>query len=179
MNTKMSRLGRRGAGALLIAVMAATVGACAGTPRMPAWAEHLFPVRNTPPDSPEQRELATHNEAASYLTYQAERHRVLSAQDSLGRSIKLISIADTRAMQRAVHSLAPLGSDITEAKVALELNGFDCAWEGLPKKRLHCDVTKEVPEPRQWDIKIACQRTAVSEISVVPASPAYTPSYVR
>lgn len=179
MNTKMSRLGRRSAGALLIALMVTTLGGCAGASRMPAWVEHVFPMQGTPPDSPEQREVATHNEAASYLAYQAERHRVLAAQDKLSRRIKLVSIADTKAMQETVRSLVPLGSDIADAKVALELNGFECAWEGWRKKRLRCDVAKEAPAPRQWDIKIACQRTAVSEITVSLVSPVYAPSYTR
>lgn len=164
------------ASAILVTAMTAALGGCAGATRMPAWVEHVFPMRGTPPDSPEQREVATYNEAASYLVYQAERHRVLNTQDDPGPGAKLVSIADTNAMRQAVRSLVPLGSDISEAKIALELNGFDCAWEG--KKRLRCDVAPAAAL-RQWDIKIACQRTAVSDISVSLVSPARAPTYAR
>lgn len=167
------------AAGLLFASIVPILGGCAGASRMPAWVEHVFPMQGTPPDSPEQREVATHNEAASYLAYQAERHRMLAAQEKLSRRIRLVSITDSKAMREAVRSLVPLGSDITEAKIALELNGFDCAWEGWRKKRLRCDVAKEAPAPRQWDIKIACRHTAVSHISVSLVSPAYAPSYTR
>ncbi len=148
--------------------MAAILGGCSGATRMPVWVEHVFPMRGTPPDSPEQREVATHNEATSYLAYQAERHRVLNAQDIMRPGAKLVSIADTKAMQDAVRALVPLGSDIQEAKIALELNGFDCTWEGWRKKRLRCDVAKVAAPPAvpRWDIKIACQHASVSDISV-------------
>lgn len=180
---------RRLAAGLLMAIMSATLGGCAGATRMPAWVQHVFPMQGTPPDSPERRDVATYNEATSYLAYQAERHRVLNEQDpALSRpDTKLVSIADTSTMQQAVHSLVPLGSDIEEAKIALELNGFACAWEGWRKKRLRCDVAKTatlpappvVSVPRQWDIKIACQRASVSDISVLLLPPAYTPTYAR
>lgn len=164
---------------MLLPTLAMLVAGCAVEPRLPTWAEHVFPMRGTPPDSPEQRDVATHNEAASYLAYQAERHRMLTAQAKLARRIKLVSIADVKAMQDAVRSLVPLGSDIDEAKVALELNGFDCAWEGWRKRRLRCDVAKEALAPPQWDIAIACRRTAVSEINVSLAPSTHVPSFLH
>jgi hypothetical protein len=166
--------------ALLVVTMAAILAGCAGTARMPTWVEHVFPMRGTPPDSPEQREVATHNEATSYLAYQAERHRVLNGQDPRPNA-KLVSIADTNAMQQTIRSLVPLGSDIQAAKIALELNGFDCAWEGWRKQRLHCDVATAATPPTlpRWDIKIACQRASVSDISVSPLPSTYKATQVR
>lgn len=165
--------------ALLLAMMAAAVAGCAGG-RLPAWAEHVFPLRSTPPDSPEQREVATYNEAASYLAYQAERHRVLNGNERKTPRIRLVSIADTAAMRKAVRALVPIGSDIAEAKLALELNGFTCAWEGWRKKGLRCDVAKELPPaPARWDIKIASRRTLVSHISVALIDSAGADTYTR
>jgi hypothetical protein len=154
---------------LAILSLALLLGACAGNFMQGLKSTGHWLVRQ-PDDRPEEGQASpTRNDAASYSAYLAERDRLLNDHPLRLHDDKQ-AFADPAGARRRVLQLAPVGTDIDNAKISLELNGFACGWIAEDRQRMRCNLSRRAGTPAPWQVVISNQANQVGTVVISPAA---------